>query len=164
MGGCPHGLERLQAHGSRSMWRSLQPGLTLVLPTDRVDKSASPLLGSPSPQQLPSDPPAVPSLPTAAAPRLSALLRHTLTQPQNKMILPSVAVSLTGLKVWDWGGFFEEWALIPFLVIYLFKREKTNKQGGKLLQMYNPVDSVKQSLCCKHKPSQFRSGIDGDES
>lgn len=62
-------------------------------------------------------------------------------------------------------GWFGGWGqvLLPFLVIYLFKRKK-KKTGRQLLQMYNPVDSVKQSLCCKHKPSQFRSGIDGDES
>lgn len=76
------------------------------------------------------------------------------------------SVSLRRLKgwVWDWVVVRGAWVLLPFLVIYLFKTRKTQQTGRQLLQTYNPENSVKQSLCCKHKPSQFRSGIDGDES
>lgn len=53
-----------------------------LLPAGPVDSPALPL-GSPSPEELLSDLSAVPSPSTAAAPRLSALLRCTLIQPQN---------------------------------------------------------------------------------
>lgn len=96
--------------------------------------------------------------------RLSALIRHTLIQPQNTKITALCSVSLRvgfGIGLVVLGG---GWVLLPFLVIYLFKTRKTQHTERQLLQMYNPANSVKQSLCCKHKPSQFRSGIDGDES
>lgn len=57
------------------------------------------------------------------------------------------SISLRRLKgwVWDWVGCFGgvgAWVPLPFLVIYLFKRRKTQQTGRQLLQVYNPENSV----------------------
>lgn len=126
VGDCPHELERLQAHGSRSMWRSLQPGLTLVLPTDRVDKSASPLLGSPSPPAAPIGS-SCSSFTSHSRCTKTVSVTSTYSYPatkHNDIALCCCFFDRTeGLGL---GWFFGGWALIPFLVIYLFKR-KNNK-------------------------------------